>query len=80
MNNTVPDRPDDCEFCGYAMARATMDLGNDPTTNQYAPWSTDPDSPEESLMMSKYQIEGLGKRIADAYPELVHKSDVKDRK
>ena len=80
MSYTVPGRPDDCEFCGYALARAAMDLGDDPTTNQYAPWSTDPDTPEESLIMSKDEIQAAAQNIAEAYPELVHKPDTKDRK
>lgn len=59
---------------------AAMDLGDDPTTNQYAPWSTDPDTPEESLIMSKDEIQAAAQKIAEAYPELVHKPDVKDCK
>lgn len=80
MSNNVPGRPDDCEFCGYALARAAMDLGDDPTTNQYAPWITDPDTPEDSLIMSKDQIEAFGENVAKAYPELVQKPDVQLKK
>ena len=72
MNNNIPARPDDCEFCGYAMARATMDLGNDPTTDQYAPWSTDPDGDE--TFMTKAEIEAAARNTAEAYPWLVDKS------